>query len=91
MDCYLLSPWKGPKDEQEGTQRTGYPPLSRRLCVFLMIRDTGKQNLCTGQSKALNPSGSHFWPLLLTTTTVYNIKMLKISLSLPAHQMNESM
>lgn len=33
MDCYFLSPWKGPKDEQEGTQRTGYPPLSRRLCV----------------------------------------------------------
>lgn len=65
------------------------------VSVFLvldrMIRDTGKQNLCTGQSKALNPSGSHFRPLLLTTTTVYNIKMLKISLSLPAHQMSESM
>lgn len=37
MDCYFLSPWKGPKDEQEGTQRTGYPPLSRRLCVFLVL------------------------------------------------------
>lgn len=37
MDSYFLSPWKGPKDEQEGTQRTGYPPLSRRLCVFLVL------------------------------------------------------